>query len=131
VIQRVADAFFGAGLIGIDGSAWYHPARLTLDSRAVGAGIANPAQNVLDVHSTHGADLDRRLPLYAFATALGGQRILDAAQLLAGQSGIRSHYVTLVDDSKTYSHVDAITTYPQNDFVDRLIPFLRKTHKAK
>jgi pimeloyl-ACP methyl ester carboxylesterase len=130
-IQRVADAFFGTGLIGIDGSAWYHPARLTLDSRAVGAGIANPAQNVLDVHSTHGSDLDRHLPLYAFATALGGQRVLDAAQLLAAESKIRSHYVTLVDDSTTYAHVDPITAYPRNDFVDKLIPFLRKTHKVK
>src|SRR4051794_2893050 len=49
-IQRVADAFFDPGLLGIDGSAWYHPIRLTLDSRAVGAGNANPAQSLLDVH---------------------------------------------------------------------------------
>ena len=111
--------------------AWYHPIRLTLDSRAVGAGNANPAQSLLDVHSTHGADLERHLPLYAFATSLGGQRVLDAAQLLAQQSRIRSHYVTLVDDSETYAHIDPITAYPQNDFVDELVPFLRKTKKVQ
>ena len=48
-IQRVADMFFGTGLPGLDGTAWFHPRRLTIDSGAVGAGIANPAQQVLDV----------------------------------------------------------------------------------
>ena len=86
-IQRVADMFSGTGLPGLDGTAWYHPLRLTIDSGAVGAGIANPAQSVLDVHSTHGRDLGH-LPIYAFGAALGGQRVLDAAQLLADQSGI-------------------------------------------
>ena len=33
------------GLRSLDGTAWYHPQRLTLDSGAVAAGNANPAQN--------------------------------------------------------------------------------------
>src|SRR4051794_12732505 len=86
-IQRVADIFSGTGLPGLDGTAWYHPMRLTIDSGAVGAGIANPAQNVLGVQATHGRDLGR-MPIYAFAAALGNQRVLDAARLLAAQSGI-------------------------------------------
>jgi hypothetical protein len=128
-IQRVADMFSGTGLPGMDGTAWYHPQRLTIDSGAVGAGIANPAQGVLDVRSTHGRDL-RRLPIYAFAAALGGQRVLDAARLLATQSGIPDRKVTLIDGSATYAHVDPVSAYPQNDFVDRLLPFLRKTKPA-
>jgi hypothetical protein len=128
-IQRVADMFSGTGLPGLDGTAWYHPTRLTLDARAIGAGVANPAQSVLDVRSTHGRDLD--LPLYAFGAALGGQRVLDAAKLLAGQSGIPERDVTLIDDSATYAHVDPLAAYPKNDFVDHLMPFLKQLKKLK
>jgi pimeloyl-ACP methyl ester carboxylesterase len=124
-IQRVADMFSGTGLQGLDGTAWYHPMRLTIDSGAVGAGIANPAQSVLDVRSTHGTDVPH-IPIYAFGAALGGQRVLDAAQLLATQSGIPPKKVTLVNDSATYAHVDPIAAYPQNDFVTNLLPFLRQ-----
>ncbi len=41
-IQRYARMLSGTGLIGIDGSAWYHPTRLTIDAGAVAAGNANP-----------------------------------------------------------------------------------------
>ena len=123
-IQRVADIFFGTGLPGMDGTAWFHPRRLTIDSGAVGAGIANPAQDVLDVHSTHGRDLEH-LSIYAFGAALGGQRIVDAAQLLADQSGIPQKRLTLINGSATYSHVDPLTAHPQNDFVSNLLPFLK------
>jgi pimeloyl-ACP methyl ester carboxylesterase len=128
-IQRVAAMFSGAGLLGLDGTAWYHPTRLTIDSQAVGAGIANPAQDVLDVHSIHGRDLS--LPVYAFATSLGNQRVLDAARLLASQSSIPERAVTLVDRSETYAHVDPLAAYPDNDFVTRLLPFLDDVHKVK
>ena len=129
-IQRVADMFSGTGLPGLDGTAWYHPMRLTIDSGAVGAGIANPAQSVLDVSSTHGADLPR-IPIYAFGAALGGQRVLDAAQLLATQSGIPQSKVTLVNDSATYAHVDPIAAYPENDFVTNLLPFLKQVKQVR
>jgi hypothetical protein len=125
-IQRVADMFHGAGLIGLDGTAWYHPLRLTIDSGAVNAGIAHPAQAVLDVNATHGADLPK-MPIYAFGAALGGQRVLDAARLLATQSGIPERKLTLVDASATYAHVDPLSAYPVNDFVGNLQPFLKTT----
>ena len=129
-IQRVADMFFGTGLPGLDGTAWFHPRRLTVDSGAIGAGIANPAQPILDVDATHGRDLGH-LSIYAFGAALGGQRVLDAAQLLAGQSGITQRRLTLVNGSATYAHVDPLSAYPQNDFVRNLLPFLKHTKKVK
>jgi pimeloyl-ACP methyl ester carboxylesterase len=129
-IQRVADMFFGTGLPGLDGTAWFHPRRLTVDSGAVGAGIANPAQEVLDVDATHGRDLGH-LSVYAFGAALGGQRVLDAAQLLAGQSGIPQRRLTLVNGSATYAHVDPLSAHPVNDFVRNLLPFLKHTKKVK
>ena len=123
-IQRFAMMFSGTGLHGLDGTAWYHPQRLTIDSGAVAAGNANPAQEILDVHATHGHDLPKRLRIYAFGAALGGQRVLDAARNLAAQSGIPESNVTLIDRHETYAHNDPNSASPNNDFVDGLIPFL-------
>jgi hypothetical protein len=118
--------FSGWGLKGLDGTAWYHPQRLTIDSGAVAAGNANPAQDVLDVHSTHGKDLSRKLRIYAFGAALGGQRVLDAAKALASQSGIPKRNLTLVNRARTYAHNDPNSASPRNDFVKYLVPFLGK-----
>ena len=125
-IRRYAQMFSGWGLKSLDGTAWYHPQRLTIDSGAVAAGNKNPAQNVLDVRATHGKDLPKRLRIYAFGAALGGQRVLDAATILAQQSGIRKNRLVLVDRHATYSHNDPNSASPKNDFVKRLIPFLAK-----
>ena len=125
-IRRFATVFSGNGLKGLDGTAWYHPQRLTLDSSAVAAGNANPAQAVFGVRSIHGRDLSKRLRIYAFGAALGGQRVLDAAKLLASQSGIPKRNLKLVERASTYSHNDPNTASPKNDFVKNLIPFLGK-----
>lgn len=125
-IQRLADMFFGTGVEGSDGTAWYHPLRLTIDSGAVAAGNRNPAQRLLDVRATHGDDLPRDLEIYAFAASLGGKRVLDAARALARQSQIPSRQLTLVDRSKTYAHNDPNSASPGNEFVGRLLPFLRR-----
>jgi pimeloyl-ACP methyl ester carboxylesterase len=125
-IQRYAEMFSGTGLKSLDGTAWYHPQRLTIDSRAVAAGNANPAQSILDVRATHGDDLPKRLRIYAFGAALGGQRVLDAARILASQSGIPERRLTLVDREATYSHNDPNSASPENDFLEQLVPFLAK-----
>jgi hypothetical protein len=125
-IERFADMFSGFGLKGLDGTAWYHPMRLTIDAGAVAAGNKNPAQKVLDVRATHGHDLSKRLRIYAFGAALGGQRVLDAAKNLAKQSGIPKRNLKLMDRHATYSHNDPNSAAPKNAFVDNLVPFLRK-----
>jgi hypothetical protein len=125
-LNRWASMFSGWELTGLDGTAWYHPARLTLDAGAVGNGIANPAQDVLNVHSTHGEDLDRSLRIYAFGAALGGDRVPAAAQALAEQSGIPDSHLTLADRAATYAHNDPNSAAPNvNHFLKKLIPFLR------
>jgi hypothetical protein len=125
-LRRYARMFSGWGLKGLDGTAWYHPQRLTIDSRAVAAGNANPAQKVLDVRATHGDDLQRNLRIYAFGAALGGQRVLDAARALAKQSHIPKRNLTLVDRHATYAHNDPNSAAPTNAFVKNLLPFLRR-----
>lgn len=131
-IQRFADMFSGYslahddGLLSLDGTAWYHPLRLTIDSGAVAEGNANPAQAVLDVRATHGHDLPATLRILAFGAALGGQNVLTAATILANQSGIPPENLSLLDRHQTYSHNDPSGAFPQNDFVDQLVPFLHQ-----
>jgi pimeloyl-ACP methyl ester carboxylesterase len=126
-VRRFAEMFSGWGLKGLDGTAWYHPQRLTIDAGAVAAGNRNAAQKVLGVHATHGDDLPRRLRIYAFGAALGGSRVLDAARALAKQSHIPRSHLVLVDRHTTYAHNDPNSASPErNDFLKRLVPFLKR-----
>jgi hypothetical protein len=78
------------------------------------------------VRATHGRDLPKRLLIYSFGAALGGQRVLDGATLLAEQSGIPSDQLTLVNGEASYSHNDPAGASPTNEFLDNLTPFLEK-----
>jgi hypothetical protein len=130
-LSRFADMFSGWGLKGLDGTAWYHPLRLTIDAGAVADGNRNAAQKVLGVHATHGRDLPRKLRIYAFGAALGGTRVLDAARALARQSHIPNNRVTLVDRHTTYAHNDPNSAAPsKNEFLKRLVPFLRRVARG-
>ena len=83
---------------------------------------------MLDVRATHGDDLPKRLRIYAFGAALGGQRVLDAATALASQSGIpQAQPRRCVDRHATYAHNDPNSAAPQkNAFLKALVPFLRR-----
>jgi hypothetical protein len=124
-IGRYAQMFAGAGLQGLDGTAWYHPLRLTIDAGAVAGGRRNAAQKVLGVRATHGADLPDGTRIYAFAASLGGERVLTAARSLARRSGIPRRALTLVDRHSTYAHNDPAGASTRNAFVDTLVPWLR------
>ena len=130
-IRRYAEMFSGWGLKGLDGTAWYHPQRLTDDSGAVANGNANPAQSVLNVHATRGHDLPRNLRIYAFGAALGGSAVLADATILADQSHIPHRQLTLVDRHTTYAHNDPAGADPKKDaFLKFLLPFLRKISRS-
>jgi hypothetical protein len=131
-IQRWATMLSGWGLQNLDGTAWYHPMRLTIDSGAVGDGVANPAQAVLNVHSTDAAKLPKRLRIYAFGAALGGPNVLLAAQTLAQTAGIPKRNLKLVNRQATYAHNDPNSAAPNvNAFIKRLVPFLRGIGQGK
>ena len=125
-IQRFATMFSGYPILNADGTEWYFPQRLTIDTQAVGNGNANPAQAVLDLDSTMGHDLPRSLLIYAFGARLGGQSVLEAAQQLAAQSHIPQNNLTLVNRQSTYAHNDPAGAYPDNAFFQNLVPFLDK-----
>ena len=122
-ITRYARMFSGWWLDGVDGVAWYHPRRLTIDSGAVAAGNANPAQGVLGVRAVHGDQV--KVPIYAFGAA-GGEGVLDDARTLARQSNLPSSELTLVNREGTYAHNDPAGAYPRNAFLNHLVPFLQK-----
>lgn len=125
-ITRDAAMFAGQGILNANGAEWYFPQRLTDDAGAVGNGIANPAQAILDVHSTMGRRLPRGLRIYAICTALGGQGVLLDARALAAQSHIPARNLVLVNRQATYSHNDPAGAYPRNAFFSTLTPFLKR-----
>jgi hypothetical protein len=125
-VRRYAQMFSGAGLRGLDGTAWYHPLRFSIDAGAVADGRPNAAQRLLGLRATMGRRLPHRLRIYAFAASLGGKGVLSATRTLARQSHIPSSRLTLIDRSRTYAHNDPNSASPRNAFVDRLVPFLAR-----
>jgi hypothetical protein len=125
-IKRLATMFSGLGMDNVDGTEWYFPQRLANDTRAVGTGLPNPAQAVLDVHATMGRHLPRSLRIYAFGAALGGPGVPLAARQLANQSHIPLRNLTLLNRQSTYAHNDPAGGYPENVFFAHLVPFLKK-----
>ncbi len=123
-VKRYAEMLSGTGLNKVDGSEWYFPERLTIDTGAVADGNANPAQEVLDVHAIHGHELPTSLKVLAIDTELGKEGVLKAAEILAEQSGIPHENLTLIDEEHTYAHNDPAGGYPNNEFFSHLVPFL-------
>jgi hypothetical protein len=125
-ITRFATMFAGPEILNGTGTEWYFPQRLTDDTAAVGNGIANPAQQVLDVHSTMGKHLPHDLQIFAFGARLGGPLIGVAAEALAKQSGIPLSHVVKFNYQSSYSHNDPAGAYPKNAFFSNLVKFLKK-----
>jgi hypothetical protein len=125
-ITRFARMFSGLAVDDADGTEWYFPARLTIDSGAVGSGVANPAQQVLGIDATLGRRLPKRLEIYAFGARLGGPGVLLDAKQLAAQSGIPAGNLLLINRQSTYAHNDPAGAYPRNAFFAGLMRFLRR-----
>jgi pimeloyl-ACP methyl ester carboxylesterase len=130
-ITRFATMFSGMGIPNANGTEWYFPQRLTDDTAAVGNGIANPAQSVLDVHSTMGRRLPHDLRILAICTALGTKAVLLDAQALAAQSHIPARNLVLINRQSSYSHNDPAGAYPKNAFFAQLVPFLARVAKSQ
>jgi pimeloyl-ACP methyl ester carboxylesterase len=131
-IKRYAEMLAGAGLHRADGSEWYFPERLTIDTGAVADGNYNEAQEVLGEHAIHGHELPSTLKILAISSELDklfGASSLTAAEVLAEQSGIPSGNLTLIDREDEYAHNDPAAADPNgeiegNIFYKELIPFL-------
>jgi pimeloyl-ACP methyl ester carboxylesterase len=112
----------------IGGAAWYHPTRLSLDSRSVNAGRSNPAQRVLGVKATRGKQMKK--PLYAFQTDLSEGGVIRSARALADTADLPARDVVLVNREQTTSHLDPLAASPsRNDFLTTVAPFLKRIQK--
>jgi pimeloyl-ACP methyl ester carboxylesterase len=130
-ITRFATMFSGLGVAGADGTEWYFPERLTIDSGAVGNGLAGPAQRVLGVEATMGRELPKRLLIYAFGARLGGAGVLTDARTLAAESGIPKSNLLLINRQSTYAHNDPAGAYPRNAFFAGLMRFLGRVTRQR
>jgi len=127
--KRFAEMLSGTGVLGADGSEWYFPERLTIDTGAIANGNANPAQTVLGEQAIHGHELPSTLHILAINSELdtlfgGGFDTLKFAEALAEQSKIPSGNVTTVNVAGTYAHNDPNGAYPENELMNHLVPFL-------
>lgn len=114
--------------VGEDGTSWYHPSKLSIDSGAINNGVDNPAQAVYGDHATMGDQV--KLPMYSFDTSLGNGRVADATRQLAEQSKVPDGWVKTVKRTKNFAHIDPISAAPaKNAFLQTVIPFLRKKVK--
>jgi hypothetical protein len=111
-----------AGIENIDGTAWYHPVRLTLDGGTTNGGLPNPSQALVGVRSTRVEDLE--LPIFALETGFGAGRVIPGAELLAERAGIGDDRLTLVE-AHDITHTDPMAIEPDNPLVGALVPFLR------
>lgn len=128
-ITRYATMLSGFGVDGADGTEWYFPDRLAIDTAAVGNGVANPAQPVLGVDSTMGRQMPKSLQIYAFATRLGGTGVLADALGLADESDIPVKNVLLINRTSSYAHNDPAGAYPRNAFFGGLLQFLHRVEQ--
>ena len=131
-IKRYAEMLAGTGIQNADGSEWYFPERLTIDTGAVAEGNYNEAQEVLGEHAIHGHELPTSLKILAISSELDklfGLSTLTDAEVLAEQSGIPKANLTLIDREDEYAHNDPAAADPNgeidgNIFYKELIPFL-------
>ncbi len=128
-VPRYAEMLSGTGLLFADGTEWYFPERLTIDTGAIDEGNANPGQEVLGEHAIHGKELPKSLKILAIDTELDklfgpGTNTLVGAEILAAQSGIPASNLTLINEEETYSHNDPAGAYPNNEFFNKMVPFL-------
>lgn len=125
-IRRVAELFDTKPLNAVE---WYFPRRLTIDVNGANQLTRNPTTDLLGLRTWHLKDVD--VPTYAFQTSLTSGRVAKGARALATRSKIGLKRLTLVDGSRTTSHLDPLTAAPQtNQFLKTVVPFLRRVSRS-
>jgi hypothetical protein len=126
-LRRYAEMLSGTDVPNADGSEWYFPERLTIDTGAVAEGNANPAQEVLGEHAIFGHELPTSLKILAIDSELdkflGSGNTLEAAEILAEQSSIPKENLTLIDREETYAHNDPAGAEPAGEGIEGNIFF--------
>ena len=110
--RRYAEMFAGAGLQGLDGTAWYHPLRLTIDAGAVAAGNAQRRRSGSSACRPRTATTCRR----DRASTRSPRRWAASASStpLGARAPVKNPAprLTLVDRHTTYAHNDPAAASP-------------------
>jgi hypothetical protein len=126
-VQRYAAMLSGTALLFADGTEWYFPERLTIDTGAVADGIPDAAQEVLGERAIHGTELPKSLKILAIDSELDNllpANTLEVAVALAKLSGIPFTNLTLINKESEYAHNDPAGAFPNNEFFNHMVPFL-------
>lgn len=122
-IDRVARTFAQEPVNAVE---WFFPRRLTLDVDAASQPVRSPVTRLLGLRTWHLRTVDT--PLYALQTSLTDGRVARGARRLRRRSRIRE--ATIVDASRTTSHLDPLTAAPdRNPLVRTLVPWLRERRR--
>lgn len=122
-MERVAKMFSADP----DGAEWFFPRRMSIDSAAASQSLngLSPAAKVYGLRVQHARKVD--VPLYAIQTSLSQGRVKAAAERWAKGSKIGTKRLTVVDASKTMSHLDPLTAVPSKSvFMRTAVPWLKK-----
>jgi hypothetical protein len=126
-IARVAEFWAQSPVNGVE---WYFPLRLALDVDGANELQRNAVTRELRLRPHHLRRVD--VPLYAFQTDLTRGRVLRGARRFLDRSRSPRRLATLVDRSRTTSHLDPLTAAPQtNDFVKTVAPWIRRVQARR
>ncbi len=129
-LRRYADMLAGTGVSRADGSEWYFPERLTIDTGAVAEGNDNPAQEVLGEHAIHGHELPTSLKILAIGTELGkAATSRKPRKSWPNSQAYRPKTSRLINKETEYAHNDPAAAEPAGDiegnaFYSALVPYL-------
>ncbi|MDQ5808432.1 MAG: alpha/beta hydrolase [Actinomycetota bacterium] len=126
-IARVADFWAQQPVNGVE---WYFPQRLSIDVDGANELRRNAVTRLLKLRPWHLRRVN--VPLYAFETDLTDGRVLRGARRYMQRSGVPRRASTLVDRGSTTSHLDPLTAAPEtNDFLETVVPFLKRTMRRR
>jgi pimeloyl-ACP methyl ester carboxylesterase len=119
-VARLAQTF---GQEPVNGTEWYFPKRLTIDTNGADRMKMNDVARFLGLRLMHTAGID--VPIYAFQTDLTDGGVLGGARALVKRAQTTKKQALLVDGEEQQSHLDPLTAAPKrNKFLRNLIGFL-------
>ena len=106
-----------------NGTEWYFPKRLTIDTDGADGMRMNDVAEFLGLRLEHTRQID--VPIYAIQTDLTGGDVLRGAKRLVKRAGTTKAEATLVNADPQQSHLDPLTAAPgKNKFLKTVAPFV-------
>jgi pimeloyl-ACP methyl ester carboxylesterase len=119
-IGRLAETF---GQEPVNGTEWYFPKRLTIDTNGADRMKMNDVAEFLGLRLMHTKRID--VPIYAFQTDLTDGGVLSGAKALVKRAKTTKREALLVNGAPQQSHLDPLTAAPErNKFLKKLVAFL-------